>query len=439
MVKGLTNARIFLEENSGGGDKVWVEKDFGVPEIAGDKVFIKKNHKGDFNRNSEYTDRIATAVYCDNDGSVTFHWQPTSSTSSSKHYFYRYHYNEGLYQSYINLGTTTVKRKYHRARKFGKHIVFSSATVMKSNIINDIIAGNTVITEIYGRVLKEGLILQYVSTGIYQLVRYDMENDAYGEVLGSIDVSSSFYMIDVFCDGDKLLITLNNGADDPTYKALLFDISDLYNPILLNEQVLKKIPRVYCATGLNVGDYVIMNEAQPCTYEANGIVIYQIKEGGVLGDAKDINSEIVELLSGVSTLFYNEENKVLSIGSNFFKYENGKFNRLNIPITWLEVNKSGTPDVFVVSENLEHAVRLFTSTESNTVWNYYYRSELGASWATCSSANLTSDVYSGIFTGNVDENDRIEVKALLPDKVNLTVTTDIDVNGNEIEFEGVAK
>ena len=108
----------------------------------------------------------------------------------------------------------------------------------------------------------------------------------------------------------------------------------------------------------------------------------------------------------------------------------------------LTAKNSNYSEAFIVSENLETSARVFNTTVSGSSGyyiNFYHRNSLNANWVTCSLSSLTSDVYSGVFTGNIDEFDRVEVKALLPDKVNLTVITNIDVKGNEIMFEGVAE
>lgn len=429
MVKGITNARFFLQENSGGGDKVWVEKDLGAPEIVGDKVFIKKNYKGDLDIDLSLTNVKATSAYCYNDGSVVVH--------TTGNVFYRYHFKNGVYIYSRILGSPTASRKYHKTKRFGENVVFYADDSLSDGKTYDIVVGKTTITGIVGKFLREDLVLQRYDTSTYNLVRYDLETNTYGEILGSISLSSQS-VSDLVLDENILFISTTNGSLN------FYDISDLYNPILLNSQKPNAIKsKIYCATGLNVGDYVITSgSANLSEYTADSTFVYQIKEGYVLGDAKDINDRIVRLLSNVSAICYNDENKVLSIGSNFFKYENGEFCEFPMRPLLLMAKNSNSSETFIVSENLETSARVFNTTVSGSSGyyiNFYHRNSLNANWITCSLSSLTSDVYSGVFTGNIDEFDRVEVKALLPDKVNLTVITNIDVKGNEIMFEGVAE
>ena len=45
--------------------------------------------------------------------------------------------------------------------------------------------------------------------------------------------------------------------------------------------------------------------------------------------------------------------------------------------------------------------------------------------------------FTGVYTGKTNEDNKLEVNTLLVDKVDVTIVTDIDVNDDEIIFEGV--
>lgn len=418
------------------GDKVWAVKGFGAPKNKGDKVFIRKNLKGDLKLNTDFSDPSATSAYCKNDGSVIAHL--TSDNFMLYDLAYGTTYSDGLL-----LGKPTVNRQYHRTKRFGDKVVFYADADVSDGATYDIIVGKTSIVEIYGKLLREDLVLQYVSDNNFKLKRYDIDTNTYGEDLGSIDISDGsnvYYIADVVLDGNILLVTKRKKqytGDDWSY---FYDVSDLYNPILLNKTKMISLPKIYCATGLRIGEYIITRgSAHLDTFTKDTTHIYQIKENYTLGSADDINDEIVYLLSGVSTVCYNDENKILSIGGNFFKYEDGKFNRIEIGYGMVTMNVTTLPVAFILSENLETSARIFTyrSSSSNVKrLNVYRQADLDANWVTTS--DMVSNVFTGIYTGRTDAYNRVEVESILPAKVNLTVVTDVDVSDDEIIFEGVA-
>ncbi len=436
MVKGLTNARVVLDVASGsGGDKVWALKGFGAPKNKGDKVFIRKNLKGDLMPITNFADPSATSAYCKNDGSVIAHL--TSNSFMLYDLAYGTTYSDGML-----LGKPTESRQYHRTKRLGDKVVFYSDSDVSDGTTHDIIAGKTTIVEIYGKFLREDLVLQYVSDNNFKLQRYDIDTNTYGEDLGSINIgegSNVYYVADVVLDGNILLVGKRRKSY-AEYWSCFYDVSDLHNPILLNKTKMISESKIYCATGLRVGEYIITRGSSHLdTYTKDTTHIYQIKENYTLGSADNINDEIVYLLSGVSTVCYNEENKILSIGGNFFKYEDGKFNRIRIGYGMLATNVTTLPSAFILSENLETSARIFTykASSSNVKrLNVYRQADLDANWFTTS--DMISDVFTGIYTGRTDENDRVEVESILPAKVNLTVVTDVDVSDGEIIFEGVA-
>ena len=54
------------------------------------------------------------------------------------------------------------------------------------------------------------------------------------------------------------------------------------------------------------------------------------------------------------------------------------------------------------------------------------------------SLNYNKDTaFTGIYTGKINEDNKLEVNTLLVDKVDVTIITDIDVNDDEFILEGV--
>ncbi len=430
MVKGLTNARVVFNNGStlSGGDKIWVKKELGAPVNKGDKVFIRKNLYGDLVFIGTYLNPSTRISYCCDNGTVYAY-----GTGGS---FIRYDIIEGTYTQGTIIGKGSTSFYFQRTKRYGDYIVFVEYSDVKKVAPMDVIVGETSIFEVQGKVLREDLILKYVSGGIYRLIRFDIETNTYGEELGVIDFNNtSKNVVDIKLDGNILLLTTDVSSK---YAFNFYDISDLYNPILIKSTDVSSKPKIYCATGLNVGDYIITGTTGDVVtlYDS---MIYQIKENYSVGSANDINPEIPRLLSNKPTICYNEENNILSVAHNFFKFENGGFNRVKIEYKSVSFHNTKYGVLYVVSNNLETSTRQFQNTASTPklILDFYRRNELDANWTT--SDVYSSEVYTGLFTGETDEQGRVEVEILLPSKINITVTTNVDVAENEIIFEGVVE
>ena len=445
MTKGKVNALILLNSGgSGGGDKIFVENSTGSEINSGDKVLVTAgvspkvlgsgfniaNNTSDFQDwgccfsdndnafilynniwtkytylNNKWTSTNVNSWDKPNNGGFVFFPNGTIHLSASYSDYKRCF----LYSSM----TTPIPSKHLYLGKYkGKDYVIyrDSHQVYDYDFINNTV-GTTILTKF---------------TGSYCGLCYLDEETGEGFSISNNQIITFFYIDD-------------NGA---------FQVN---NEITLN--VVSNF-RLATFTGTRVGDYMFFATNYSNKYASNGtanseekssLIVYKIVDNG---DGKKslmfVEDEFKLFQLEDCLVQFDMRNDILTVGTrdNVYAY---KFNRNGM-----------------VFEELLYTFRLMDNTNQNYCYRLAFSPDMSKAIITLRHTNRAMDVslfilgkagweivsnqhfnynssnsFTGIATGNVDDLGRYEVEMTLPEKLDLKVVTDVNVTEDEIIFEGV--
>ena len=211
---------------------------------------------------------------------------------------------------------------------------------------------------------------------------------------------------------------------------------------------------IYC-TGCDVGDFIFFVTNSHLTYDyassTNGhrqvsnLVVYEITANESGSRTLTARPDLFKMFQSENCLiFYDNRNDVLTIGTmdNVYAY---KFNRGDKNFEQLNYT-------FMLSSNINqnYCYRLAFSPDMSkaviTVKSTYNTMSVtlytlgNANWEIVDNQVINYNVttsFSAITTGEVDEDGKVEVKLTLPDKVDLVIDTNVEVNEGDIIIEGV--
>ncbi|MBE6462459.1 MAG: hypothetical protein E7005_01720 [Alphaproteobacteria bacterium] len=445
MTKGKVNALILLNSGgSGGGDKIFVENSTGSDINSGDKVLVTAgvspkvlgsgfniaNNTSDFQDwgccfsdndnafilynniwtkytylNNKWTSTNVNNWTKPNNGGFVFFPNGTIHLSASYSDYKRCF----LYSSM----TTPIPSKHlYLGRYKGKDYVIyrDSHQVYDYDFINNTV-GTTILTKF---------------TGSYCGLCYLDEETGEGFSISNNQIITFFYIDD-------------NGAFQVNNEITLNVVSDF---------------RLTTFTGTRVGDYMFFATNYSNKYASNGtansaekssLIVYKIVDNG---DGKKslmfVEDEFKLFQLEDCLVQFDMRNDILTVGTrdNVYAY---KFNRNRM-----------------VFEELLYTFRLIDNTNQNYCYRLAFSPDMSKAIITLRHTRSTMDVslfilgkagweivsnqhfnynssnsFTGIATGNVDDLGRYEVEMTLPEKLDLKVVTDVNVTEDEIIFEGV--
>lgn len=214
-------------------------------------------------------------------------------------------------------------------------------------------------------------------------------------------------------------------------------------------------PIVLCAqTGANIGDFLFFATNYAFCYNMSGsgsqkqisnLITYEIIDDGNGGRTIKERPDLFNKFQTDNCLIqYDNRNDVLTIGTmdNVYAY---KFNRDDKNFEQLNYKFNLVPNTnqnycyrLAFSPDMSKAIVTLRSTYSTMSVSLF---TLGnANWEIVDNQiinyNATTS-FSAITTGNVDEEGKVEVKLTLPDKVDLVIDTNVEINDGDIVIEGV--
>ena len=213
-------------------------------------------------------------------------------------------------------------------------------------------------------------------------------------------------------------------------------------------------PVPYAQTGASIGDFIFFVTNINSCYSAGGsssqkqisnLITYEIIDDGNGGRTiKERPDLFNKFQTDNCRIQYDNRNDVLTIGTldNVYAY---KFNRDDRNFEQLDYKFN-----LVSNTNQNYCYRLAFSPDMSkaivTLRSTY--STMSVSLFTLGNANWeivdnqvinynATTSFSAITTGEVDEDGKVEVKMTLPDKVDLIIDTNVEINEDDIVIEGV--
>ena len=200
-----------------------------------------------------------------------------------------------------------------------------------------------------------------------------------------------------------------------------------------------KLPMTFernkCVTGVNVGDYYIGS------YK-NAYYLLRFNGSGYEYDkmivTKSADISYVNVEKGLFGFVEPDGTPVA------YRFENGVMKRIDIPVDVVNTIKADTSlDTYsrqTISFNKDFSVISWdwsTGNYNNYSRYAYIKDGVSAYISYPESRNFNyNSSFTGYTTGEVDAIGRLEVEICLPEKAELTVNTNIDVNEGDIIFEG---
>lgn len=206
-------------------------------------------------------------------------------------------------------------------------------------------------------------------------------------------------------------------------------------------------------TGAEVGDYLFFATNYDKKYNADtsgtdayksNLIIYKIVEVDGLKSVELVEDIFKDLQVEDCLIQFDLRNNVLTVGTltGVYAYE---FDRSVMQFKELSFNV-----VLPNNNNKDYCYRLMFSPDKSkaivTVRPTYNTMKvslyiLGSSkWEITKNDSFSYNSqtsFTGFATGNVDDEGKVEVEMLLPEKVDINIVTNVDVSDDEIIFEGV--
>jgi hypothetical protein len=392
----------------GGADKVFFENRSGIDYNKGDKVLTNIVNIGGidvgdiFNQSNSFQQSWVLQ-----DGTIRL-----TSQSNNKGYNIVYTPNGFSETSYPQ----TVHRLTYPFEQKGDKIITQGSN-SKFNVIN-YRTGEATQYDDYP--LTDEILLDWDKGILYN----NDKSLSYDTGAGNLTNTQKFFQ----AFGDTIVYSF-------TSEVTFIDVSDFPNCT----KTVYKLPMVFdqnrCVTGINVGDYYV--GAYKGTY-------YLLRFNG---SGYEYDKMIVTKSSTMG--FINMDDKLFGFVETdgtpvAYCLEDGVMKRLDIPVDVLNTIKADTSlDTYNrqgFSFNKDFSVVSWDWSTGNYI-NYsryaYIKDGVSAyiSYPISDNFNYNSS-FTGYATGEVDALGRLEVEICLPEKAELTVITNIDVNEDDIVFEG---
>lgn len=445
MVKGMTNALIGGVDNTfSKGEEIWVKNESGSSISKGDKVLIDMGRvRGELAQ--EYL-LLSSGSYCDygcvflDDDNALYFFRNAMSLFS----FVGYNF-EKTDCSFFKVSTSSRLRAH------------------KNGIISmDYLSGSTDSTATTGSIvfMSENRLLpadykyigeyrgtHYVQKTYYNNVcSYDFDNNSVIKNIGTTVKGASSYYLDPF-SGKGFTSAVSPSS---IYFWYIDEDGNFVNEATVATGAVSN-DRIVGFTGCDVGDYLIVASNALVKYENNSTVnadvksnikFYKVIDNNGIRGVKIVDNVLKQYQEEDCLVFFDNRNDVLSVGTRKGVYAY-KFNRTNddfeeIPLG-IELDElsaycyrlglSISCDKAIVGKRIsktEVEVCLYDlgSGEAKVVEN--------------SSLKYRGDSsFVGFAKEDEDGDNMVKVELLLPEKIDITFESDVELNDDEIVFMGV--
>ena len=443
MTIGITNA---LNSKTGGGDKIFAVNNSGKDYQKGDKVLV--DFRSNATKESEFNIEQTTAgrsyvrpVWFDNDRFMI----PTNDATTS----FKYIFDGNTWNRY-NINTLSAEQNYFNYipemgmfYSGGGNYIYVTKTVDENCTITQATERDGLIGTFNGNVWS-WRHLNSSSGGVY--CNDKNLTGAYGIYVYCVDYDTRKYLLRCVYSSYKNFILYQISEDGLSQTA-----------ITQSSAILPDNTKCVGCTGLDAGDYVIMqpNIADNCAsisgtsalgktnynYSAYRIgekqPIVELTQDDVLKQFLDKkytiwnmdqrhNCLIIGTRDNVYVLEFDGDTKQFrEVASSFELPENsdGEF----------IYNASLSPDK---KKLVVYVGDIYSGGQNLCI--YDVNSEYSWTIVKNTTINYNKDTaFTGIYTGKTNEDNKLEVNTLFVDKVDVTLVTDVDVNDDEIIFEGV--
>ncbi|MBQ8750171.1 MAG: hypothetical protein IJZ30_00860 [Alphaproteobacteria bacterium] len=455
MVKGISNA-VIGDVNAEGCEKKFVTNTTTNTYDKGEKVLVNlgirpselsrgydlTSTSPEKDRGSVFVDDNNVIVYFINNGryKYTFENHQWNALDINSWISYSYPENSGIctykdgtvrlgcasYQGAISSSTTGILMTSSSLRALpsgysymGSYNGKSYAYYSEGNVIN-------VYDKLANVVSDSVLDLANQTSNAY------LGNDGYGFVY---DTVGNVYFIKVNDDGS----VVNEKTIATGFRVGRYDS----NPVVL-----------YTQTGANIGDFLffVTNYGYCYNYlgsstqkQISNLITYEIVDDGNGGRTIKERPDLFNKFQTDNCLIqYDNRNDVLTIGTmdNVYAYkfnrDDRNFEQLNYTFMLPDNINQNYCYRLAFSPDMSKAIVTLRSDYQNMNVSLF---TLGnANWEIVDNQvinyNATTS-FSAITTGEVDEDGKVEVKLTLPDKVDLVIDTNVEINEGDIVVEGV--
>ena len=443
MSIGKTNV---ISVSGGGGDKIYAENISGENYQKGDKVLV--NYKdGNFVKNTEYVvEPISNArTYCE---PVWFDNDTFSIFSGFTGTSFKYVFNGDNWERTYTTNVVNASQNYFRyVPLIGVMYDNSSNYDYPNKIIDE--DGNITTTSYDG----------YIGNFNDNIWTWKNVNGSSGGIYcngSNLTGAWGVYTNCVDYDLKRYLLRCDYGS----YKNMfLYQISDdglSQSTVVSSSSILPNNYKCVGCTGLNVGDYVIFraNILNNCassngtsslgktnyTYSAYKIgesqPIVELGETDLLKSYLDIKNTIWNMDTRHNCLIIGTTNNVYIL--EWTKDEKAFEEVANL--VELPENVDGE---FIYNASLNPDKTKLVVYAGDIVTNkqslFIYDVKAGYDWVITKNNSINYDAnisFSGVTTGKVDDEGKVETKIVLPDVIEMKISTDVDLKDNEIIIEG---
>lgn len=431
---------------SAGGDKIFAVNYSGEDYQKGDKVLVDFRNNvakdDEFNIEQTTTGRsYVRPVWFDNDRFMI----PTNDATTSFKYIL-----EGDTWNRYNINTLSAAQNYFNYipemgmfYSGGADYIYVTKTVDENCIVTQATDKDGIIGTFNGNVWS-WRNLNSSSGGVY--CNDTNLSGAWGVYVYCVDYDTRKYLLRCIYSNYKNM--------------LLYQISDdglSQTGVISSTAILPDNTKCVGCTGLSVGDYVIMqpNIANNCASTSGTSALgktnynysaYRIGESQPIIELAG-DDALKQYLDKKYTIWnMDQRNNCLIIGTRDnvyileFDKETKQFKEVAKDFELPEnpdgefiYNASLSPD----KKKLAVYVGDIYSGGQNLC---IYDVNSGYEWTIVKNASMNYNkdtTFTGVYTGNTNEDNKLEVNTLLVDKVDVTIVTNVDVNDDEIIFEGV--
>ena len=425
----------------GSGDKVFIENATGSEINSGDKVLVtagvspKVLGRG-FNLTGGSTDW--GCCFTDNDNAFILY------NSLWTKYTYL---NDKWTSTNVNNWTKSAQAGFVFFPNGTVHLSSSNADYQRCILYN---TNTTPISTNYiylGRYKGKDYVIYRPANAIYD---YNFDSNIVGTTILTQFTSS-------FCDLCYLDEETGEGFSISENKKMTFFYIDDNGAFQVNNEVALSIVSgsdLVTFTGTRVGDYMFFATNYNNKYTTNSIansaeksslIVYKIVDNGDGKKGLILVEDEFKLFQLEDCLVqFDMRNDVLTIGTrnNVYAY---KFNRNGmffeeLPYTFRLTDNANQVYCYRLMFSPDMSKAIITLRPTNNTMDVSLLVLGKAGWEIVSNQHFnynSSNSFTGIATGNVDDLGRYEVEMTLPEKFDLKVATNVNVADGEIVFEGV--
>lgn len=443
MVKGITNAKVFSGKTL--GECVYFSKDASFGVEKGRRVLVDMGRYGE--DDSKCYVISASSSYCD--------WGCVFIDNNTVIIFYR---NAMTKFSYINGEWEKNSISSFGVPQSGGFVLFPNGTVSMFGFnasSSSAIQSGSILTNMYNRLLPTDITylgrfngIDYAVSYYYgHIYPYDMLSNTCGVKIGTLSSGICGGYLDEK-NGKGFVFT---GSD----KVIFFYIKDDGSIVLESNIGVENAGsmRMVGWTGCDVGDYLFFATNYASKYVNNSsisasvkscLVVYKIVEDKYGMRVIELDNETLRYFQENDCLVqYDNRNDVICIGTRDSVYAY-KFNRGDDRFEPFYLGIQ----LFVITEPYCYRLALSPGLDKAFVSVRMEKSVIDCHMYDIGGAKRkivkddavnynSSSCFVGFMTGNLNSNGEAEVKVLLPDSVGVKFITNIDVENDEISFEGV--